>query len=77
VPLTPLAAWSFAPLPAVTGNQKLRQLPVHLMAPLASCTDEYSVFPDESVSTMPTPGSLCSLTVIPLAEPCWPLAPVP
>src|SRR5262245_10069933 len=49
-----------------TGNQKLRQLPVHLMVPPASCSGVYRVFPAWSVSTVPTPVIWRAETVIPL-----------
>src|SRR5215469_6882406 len=56
VPVRAPAGRGVAPLATVTGNQKLRQLPVHLIVPLASCSGVYSVFPDWSVSTVPTPA---------------------
>src|SRR6185437_14501744 len=55
LPVRPLPACGVPPLATVTGNQKLRQLPVHLIVPFASCSGVYSVLPDWSVSTVPTP----------------------
>src|SRR5262245_48177346 len=61
---------SFGRLPvAWTGSQKPRQASMHLMVPLDSWSLKYSVFPELSTSTVPTP--LMSL-VLTTAEPAAP-----
>src|SRR6185437_14884711 len=77
LPVRVLPACGVAPLATVTGNQKLRQLPVHLIVPLASCSGVYSVFPDWSVSTVPTPLTWRLEIVMPAPPCCVPPPPLP
>src|SRR5215467_7805667 len=71
-PVTPPGASSAPPAATRTGNQKLRQVPVHAILPPASCCGEYSVFPDRLTRTVPTPGSFRTEITVPwLAAVPW------
>src|SRR5689334_6254196 len=77
LPVRPLPACGVPPLATVTGNQKLRQLPVHLIVPFASCSGVYNVFPDWSVSTVPTPLTWRLEIMVPAPPGCVLPAPLP